>query len=159
MLLFYGVKNWSKGRHRKYFIGECNSNSWCHLPCTEISITCCQGCPEFPKGELLSLSLVSIYKVVKILTTCLGTCILSCPVMVWSPFRCSDQKCWSFTRNICNRFIESFKVFFEALSQACSALVMTIWRPGFTPLTANSAVRRALVVLAFAGRLVHFLSY
>ena len=26
--------------------------------------------------------------------------------------RCSDHKYWSFRRNICNRFIESFEIFF-----------------------------------------------
>ena len=68
--------------------------------------------------------------------------------MAWSPYRCNDDhKYWSFTRNICNRFIENFKVAFEASSQACSAPVTTIWRPGFMLLTANSAVRRALVMI------------
>ena len=49
--------------------------------------------------------------------------------MAWSPYRCNDHKYWSFTRNICNRYVHRFKILFEALSQACLAMVTTIWRP------------------------------
>ena len=34
-------------------------------------------------------------------------------------------------RNICNRYVDSFKILFEALTQACSVMVLTKWRPGF----------------------------
>ena len=36
-----------------------------------------------------------------------------------------------FTRNICNHYIETFKILFDASSsQTWSAMATTIWRPG-----------------------------
>ena len=51
--------------------------------------------------------------------------------MPWSSHSCNDHKYSYFTRNICNRCIDSSKVLFGATSEACSAIVTTIWRPGF----------------------------
>ena len=47
----------------------------------------------------------------------------------------NGRKYWSFTRNICNRYYDSFNILFEASSQTCSAMVTTIWRPGWRALS------------------------
>ena len=57
------------------------------------------------------LSLVSIY-VVRIASTCLRTCFLNCPGMLWFPCRSNDRKNWSLTRNTCCRYVESFEIDF-----------------------------------------------
>ena len=51
--------------------------------------------------------------------------------MVWSQNRCIGHKFWYFTRNIFNGYVGSFKILFEASSQACSAILPTVWKPGF----------------------------
>ena len=51
--------------------------------------------------------------------------------MLWSPHSCNDRRYSYFTRNICNRCIYSLKILCEASSEACSAIVTTIWRPSF----------------------------
>ena len=51
--------------------------------------------------------------------------------MSWSSHSCSDCRYSYLTRNICNRCVDSFKILFVATSEACSAIVTTIWRPGF----------------------------
>ena len=50
--------------------------------------------------------------------------------MACSPYRWNDRKFWYFTRNFFNCYPDSFEVLFEASSQACSAILTTIWRPG-----------------------------
>ena len=50
--------------------------------------------------------------------------------MVWSLNGCYSHKSWYFTRNIFNQCVEGFKILFEASSQASSATLTTIWRPG-----------------------------
>ena len=60
----------------------------------------------------------------------LRTCFSSCPAMVWSRCGINDRKYWSLTRNTCNRYVEGFKILFEASSQVCSATLTTISRPG-----------------------------
>ena len=52
--------------------------------------------------------------------------------MPWSSHSCNDHKYSYFTRNICNRCIYSLKILFGATSEACSAIVTTIWRPGIS---------------------------
>ena len=49
-------------------------------------------------------------------------------VSIWS---LNDHRHWSLTRNICNRYVGSFKILFEASSHACSAALTTVWKPGF----------------------------
>ena len=49
--------------------------------------------------------------------------------MPWSSDSCNDRRCSYFTGNTCNIYADNFKVFFGTWSQACSAIVMTIWRP------------------------------
>ena len=55
---------------------------------------------------------------------------LSFPAVAWSLYGSNDHRHWSLTRNICNQCAENFKILFEASSQACSAILTTIWRPG-----------------------------
>ena len=38
---------------------------------------------------------------------------------------------WYFTRDTCNRYADSYKIQFKSWSQTSSAIVTTIWRPGF----------------------------
>ena len=52
--------------------------------------------------------------------------------MPWSSHSCNDCKYQYFTRNICNRYDDSFKTLFRTRSQACCAIVTTIWRQGLT---------------------------
>ena len=47
--------------------------------------------------------------------------------MAWSLHHCDDHKYRSSSRNICNRYAENF----ASLSQTCSSIITTIWRPGF----------------------------
>ena len=49
--------------------------------------------------------------------------------MPWSLHSFNDCMYSYFTRNICNRFIDSLTILFGAMSEACSAIVTTIWRP------------------------------
>ena len=48
------------------------------------------------------------------------------PCMPWSSHSCNDRRYSYFTRNICNRYAD------RTQSQACFAVVTTIWRPGLT---------------------------
>ena len=57
--------------------------------------------------------------------------LLSCTDMAWSLHDCNDHEYWSFTRNICNRYVGSIKIPLRAWQQTCSAMNTTIWRPGF----------------------------
>ena len=52
--------------------------------------------------------------------------------MPWSSHSCNDRRYSYFTRNICNRYVDSFKTLFRTRSQACCAIVTTIWRSGLT---------------------------
>ena len=76
------------------------------------------------------LSLVSIY-VVRIASIWMQTRFLSFSHMPWSSHSCIDHRYSYFTRNFRNRCINSLKILFGATSEACSAIVTTIWRPGF----------------------------
>ena len=58
------------------------------------------------------------------------TCILCCTDMAWPPYCCNDHKSSYFTVNISNGYVDSFEILFEASSQACSAILPTIRRPG-----------------------------
>ena len=81
----------------------------------------------------------------KIASTCQRTRFLSFPGMPWSSHGSNDRKYSYFTRIICNRYVDSFKIlirtglwtarrlvmftgYFKTWSQACSAIVTTIWR-------------------------------
>ena len=55
--------------------------------------------------------------------------------MPWSSRSCNDCRYSYFRRNICNRCVDSLKILFVASSGACSAIVTTIWRPGFNAST------------------------
>ena len=61
-----------------------------------------------------------------------NTFFLSFSCMPWSSQSCNDRKYSYFTRNTCNRCINSLKILFGATSEACSATVTTIWRPGLS---------------------------
>ena len=50
--------------------------------------------------------------------------------MPWSSYSCNDSRYSYLTRNTYNRCVENFKILFGASSEACSAIVTTIWRPG-----------------------------
>ena len=54
--------------------------------------------------------------------------------MPWSSHSCNDHRYSYFTRNFCNRCINILKILFGATSEACSAIVTTIWRPGLQDL-------------------------
>ena len=45
--------------------------------------------------------------------------------------RLNDRRYSYFTINICNRLVDSLRILFGASSEARSAIVTTIWRPGF----------------------------
>ena len=57
---------------------------------------------------------------------------LSFPSLSWSSHSCNDRRHSYFTRNICSRYVDSFETLFGGSSEACSVIVTTIWRPGFT---------------------------
>ena len=57
--------------------------------------------------------LVSICKIVRIGSTCLGTCILSCSDTAWSPYIVVVITNNGLSiRDVCNRYVENFNVFF-----------------------------------------------
>ena len=45
---------------------------------------------------------------------------------------CNESGYSYFTINICNRCIDILKILFGAMSEACFAIVTTIWRPGLS---------------------------
>ena len=51
--------------------------------------------------------------------------------MPWSSHNYKYCRYSYFTGNICNRCIDSLKILFEEMTEARSAIVTTIWRPGF----------------------------
>ena len=53
------------------------------------------------------------------------TFLLSFPRMLWSSHSCNNRKYSYFTRNICNRYADSFKTLFRTLLQACFVIVTT----------------------------------
>ena len=52
--------------------------------------------------------------------------------MPWSSHSCNDHRYSYFTRNFCNQCINSLKILFGAMSEACSAIVTTVWRPSLS---------------------------
>ena len=49
-----------------------------------------------------------------------------------SSHSCYDRRYSYFARQICSRCVNSFKILFGTSSEACSVIVTTIWRPGFS---------------------------
>ena len=78
-----------------------------------------------------SLHISTVYKLIRIESSCLRILLLSFPLMPWSSYSCNDRRYSYFIRNICNRYADSFKILLWTWSQACSAIVTTIWRSGF----------------------------
>ena len=76
--------------------------------------------------------------------------------MVWSLNRCNGHKFWYFKRNSFNQYVDSFKILFEASSQACSAILPTIWRRGFTLDKLQSYWWSSLLINTESDRVVYY---
>ena len=77
----------------------------------------------------LELKSLVFIQVLRIAITCLQIGSLSFPRKPWSSCSCYDRRCSYFTRNIWNRYVDSFKTLFRTRSQAGCAIVTSIWRP------------------------------
>ena len=88
-------------------------------------------------------------QVVRIASTWLQTRFLRFPGIPWYSHGCNDggYLYFSFTRNMCNRCIDSLKIFFGATSEPCSVIVTTIWRLGFTDPSGHIVPIREVIVL------------
>ena len=65
----------------------------------------------------------------------------------------NDRRYSYFRRNICNRYVDSFKTFFRTRSQAhvaCYVIVTTIWRPGLTKIKLHIKTSPACTLCLFA---------
>ena len=69
--------------------------------------------------------------------------------MLWYSHGCNDGGCSYFTRKICNQCIDSLKILFGATSEACSAIVTTIWRPGFKRVLKLSTYRLQVFLVKY----------
>ena len=70
--------------------------------------------------------------------------------MPWSSHSCYDCGYSYFTRNICNRHVDSFETLFRTRSQGCYPIVMTIWRPGLTKIKLRIKTIPAFLLFLFA---------
>ena len=59
------------------------------------------------------LHISTVYKLIRIESSCLRILLLSFPLMPWSSYSCNDRRYSYFIRNICNRYADSFKSSFE----------------------------------------------
>ena len=88
------------------------------------------ACDPYDLYRDQALSLVSI-KAVRIASTWLQTRFLNFSRITWSLHSSNDRRYSYFTRNICNRCTDSFKIFFGVKLETCPAIVMTMRRSGF----------------------------
>ena len=65
-------------------------------------------------------------KVVRIASTWLQTLFLSFSRITWPLHSSNDGRYSYFTRNICNRCTDSFKIFVGVKLETCPAIVMTM---------------------------------